>query len=143
MKRGYSSRKRMLRFCAEVLPEDGVPPHEWIKQGRPARKSERKTRQLCGQVAEVLDAVLAGDCGDDLLRDLQVVAVEPAPDASRLLVTVRPHPPADAVSPARVLDHLERASGRLRSEVAAAVTRKRAPRLVYRLELPTAGEVNW
>jgi ribosome-binding factor A len=140
MKRGNSSRKRMLRFCAEVLPEDGVPPREWLKAGRSGKKSKRKAQQLCSQVAEVLDAVLAGDCGDEVLRDLQVVAVAPAPDVSRLLVTVRPHPPADAVSPARVLDHLERASGRLRCEVAAAVTRKRAPRLAYRVELPTVDE---
>ena len=37
---------------------------------------------------------------------------------------------------AHVLEHLQRASGHLRCEVAAAVTRKRAPLLVYRLANP-------
>ncbi len=43
--------------------------------------------QLCHQVAETLEEVLA-ECGDVVLQDLRVLDVEPAPDASRLLVTV-------------------------------------------------------
>jgi ribosome-binding factor A len=70
------------------------------------------------------------------LRSLKVVSVTPAPDASRLLVTVEPVPPAGAADPGLVLARLGRASGWLRSEVAAAVTRKRAPVLTFRLAPP-------
>jgi ribosome-binding factor A len=60
--------------------------------------------------------------------------VEPAPDASRLLVTVAVDAtPDELFDPGFVHDHLARASGHLRSEVAGAITRKRAPVLVYRL----------
>ncbi len=85
-------------------------------------------------MAITLDEVFA-DCGDAVLRNLHVVDVTPFPDASRLMVAVasvdgkteREH------GPDIILEHLQHASGHLRCEVAAAVTRKRAPLLVYRL----------
>jgi ribosome-binding factor A len=103
----------------------------------PAGKSDRKAHQLCRQVAQTLDEVLA-ECGDRVLQCLRVEGVQPFPDASRLLVTVafidnRPGTIADI---ALVLDHLHRASGHLRCEIATAVTRKRAPLLLYRLAEP-------
>jgi ribosome-binding factor A len=92
--------------------------------------------QLCHQVAETLEEVLA-ECGDAVLQALRVLDVEPAPDASRLLVTVAVDDfPEGDLNPDRVHDHLARASGHLRSEVATAITRKRAPVLVYRLAGP-------
>jgi hypothetical protein len=45
----------------------------------------------------------------------------------------------DGPSPETVLEHLQHAGGHLRSEVAAAVTRRRTPLLVYRLQDPTIG----
>jgi ribosome-binding factor A len=94
----------------------------------------RKTGQLCRQVAHTLDEVLA-ECGDTVLQGLRVASVEPFPDASRLMVTVAliDERPTKMAAIGRVLDHLHRASGHLRFEVAAAVTRKRAPLLMYRL----------
>ena len=98
---------------------------------------ERKVCQLCRQVAESLDEVLA-DCGDGVLRGLRVTTVVPCPNASRLLVTVAPVDGrlAPEAGPKVVMDHLERASGHLRYEIAASVTRKRAPLLFYRLAEP-------
>jgi len=84
-------------------------------------------------VAVTLEEVLA-ECGDVVLQALRVLDVEPAPDASRLLVTVAVDGTADdTLDAGNVHDHLVRASGHLRSEVASAITRKRAPVLVYRL----------
>jgi hypothetical protein len=40
-----------------------------------------------------------------------------------------------------VLEHLQRASGHLRCEVASAVTRRRAPLLVYRVADPVLAEI--
>jgi ribosome-binding factor A len=135
-------RSKTLRaLCAEVGPDDGLDPREILKQKQRAdRKSarsraDRKAMQLGRQVAETLDAVLAGDSRDDVLGGLRVVSVTPAPDASNLLVTVAPHLASDALDPAEILDRLARASARLRCEVASAITRKRAPMLTYRLAL--------
>ncbi len=42
--------------------------------------------QLCRQVAVTLDMVLSGECRDELLQSLRVESVQPAPNASRMLV---------------------------------------------------------
>lgn len=131
MKSQKQPPKRLLSLCAEVHPDDGVDPKEFFGRGDSRKKPERKARQLCSQVAETLSYVLAGECDDDLLRSLQVVQVEPAPDSSRLLVIVRLDPPDLKVEPQQVLDRLAAAGGKLRCEVARAITRKRAPKLVF------------
>jgi ribosome-binding factor A len=95
------------------------------------RKPDRKSLQLCSQVADTLNQVLSGECNDDLLRNLHVARVVPAPDASQLLVIVAPAWRDEPMRSAEVLDRLATHSGRLRSEVAAAITRRKAPRLSF------------
>jgi len=96
----------------------------------PSANFNRKDLQLCRQVADTLSLAL-GDCGDDCLRDLHVVRVVPAPDASQLLVIVG-SPPGEVPSPPdEVLAHLQARSVWLRGEVAHAITRKRAPALLF------------
>jgi ribosome-binding factor A len=130
-----SSTKIMRSLCAQVHPDDGLDPRVLAK-GYQERKPDRKTRQLCSQVADTLGDVLAGQGGDDVLRSLYVVSVVPAPDASRLLVTVGALP-GEGPDPVQVIEHLGRASARLRCEVAGAITRRRAPTLVYRFAMAT------
>ena len=145
----------MRRLCAELGEDDGLDPRLGPRRsgrgGRtrhsggpafgPGSPVDRKAAQLCRQVAVTLDEVLA-ECRDDVLRDLHVVDVAPFPDASRLLVTVSavdagaPGAPA----PEAVLEHLQHAGGHLRREVAAAVTRRHVPLLVYRLQDPAMGD---
>jgi ribosome-binding factor A len=62
--------------------------------------------------------------------------VRPFPDSAHLLVTVFPAPSAEALAPAKVLERLHRAGGLLRREVAAAIHRRRAPELLFRVALP-------
>lgn len=103
------------------------------------RKANQKARQLSRQVYRTLSVALAG-CGDEVLQNLTVVSVDPAPDAGHLLVTVSAGAAADGADPADavgalpdVLDRLGRAAGRLRSAVARDVVRKRAPELSFRV----------
>jgi ribosome-binding factor A len=138
---------------AEAGDDDGQVPtmHSWRQQrARRARRVEshgrladRKAWQLCRQVAVTLDEVLA-ECGDGVLRGLRVVSVAPFPDASRLLVTLTSidDRPGGMIEVGSVLEHIEHATGHLRSEIAAAVTRKRAPVLVYQLVEPRAVEID-
>jgi ribosome-binding factor A len=115
----------LLKACAEVGPEDGADPRDFFRK-RPPRVPNRKALQLCSQVAQALDGVLR-TCGDDVLRDLTVVSVVPAPNAGRLLVTL-----SGPVEAGLAQERLQRASGLLRSEIAAAVHRRRAPELTFR-----------
>jgi ribosome-binding factor A len=121
-------------FANEAEREDfwelsGNVPSSHRRQG-----AGRKTLQLCSQVADTLSYVLSGECDDELLRDLQVMSVVPAPDASQLLVTVYPVVATDATfDAALVRQRLLAAVGRLRSEVAASITRKKAPKLLFQV----------
>lgn len=99
------------------------------------RKLERKERQLCRQVQEAVSEALAG-IDDDVLLDVWVCAVEPAPDAGRLAIVVQA--PA-RVSPDEVLERLDKFAGFLRAEVAGAITRKHVPTLTFRV-IPTDAE---
>lgn len=130
------SRRQLRALCGEVHPDDGIDPRELARKWPPRVKTHRKAWQLCGQVAEALELVLSGQA-DDALRNLQVVSVEPAPDTTRLAVTVRVHPPSKDVDPRHVLEHLALASGRLRCAVGESITRRRVPALSFRLALPT------
>jgi ribosome-binding factor A len=68
-----------------------------------------------------------------------VVSVSPAPDATQLLVTVGCDQ-SDAHALLAIQSLLAFVQGRLRTEVAAAITRKRAPRLTFRVVALLDGE---
>src|SRR5947209_4145890 len=125
------SRRRLLASCADPTPDDGQDPREW-KRGDAPTRAGRKALQLCRQAAEALNQAL-GDCRDEVLTGLVVVGVTPAPHAGRLLVTVAAGPSAEPVAAEVVLERLGRAAGRLRTEVATAVNRRRAPELAFRV----------
>jgi ribosome-binding factor A len=92
------------------------------------RQVERKTRQFCRQVQRALNFALADrKIGDDI-EGLFVEEVSPAPDCGRLLVHVLI---PGGVPVADVMAALGRETPRLRSEVAATITRKRAPELCF------------
>ena len=124
-------RKNLLPLCSELGSEDGLDPR---LDPRPSggKVANRKALQLCGQVADTLGSFLPG-CGDDVLREIVVLSVVPAPNSSRLLVTVAPAGPDAAPQPEQVLEHLQHALPRLRAEVASAITRKRVPELTFRV----------
>lgn len=128
-------RRDIRQVCGQIGPEDGVDPRDLARRYQARKPAGRKTSQLCHQVAVTLDELLA-EQSDDLLRDLTVVDVEPAPDESRLLVTVAPGPVARPADPVTVIEHLGLAAGRLRTELAAAITRRRTPSLEFRYALP-------
>jgi ribosome-binding factor A len=100
----------------------------------------RKQDQLCRQVEERLGLVFAGDIDDPLLQELYVAGVEPEPDGVNLVVRLAlPRPDISAVA---VLQRLTALRTFLRAEIAAAIHRKRAPGLLFRVEhgLPGAEE---
>jgi ribosome-binding factor A len=109
---------------------DGRRPHDRASGSSESRQasSERKIRQLCRQVHQRVDLVLAGELDDPILDGLWVVDVQPEPGGAALLVTVAA-PDSAELGPIRA--SLDAARGRLRSEVAAAITRKKTPHLRF------------
>jgi ribosome-binding factor A len=102
------------------------------------KNHDRKTRQFCRQVQRVLNLALTDHRGcDDRFQNLFVEDVTPAPHCGHLLVHVAI--PADRAI-AEALGALQRDAGRLRTEVAAAIARKRAPELSFVPAFPDVGE---
>lgn len=116
---------------AEALVEDSS------EQSSSDRQRERKARQLCRQVQRALNFALATRRVESGLSDLFIEEVSPAPDCGHLLVHV-------AIPPDRTvgdtLGALRQDAPRLRSEVATAITRKRAPELSFVPALPTGAD---
>ena len=101
------------------------------------RQADRKARQFCRQVQRALNLALADRHADDGLNDLFVDHVSPAPDCGHLIVHVV-IPGDRSVNDA--LSALGRDAPRLRSEVAGAITRKRAPELSFVPAFPLGGD---
>ena len=123
------SRREMAASAGQLGPGDGQDPrHDRPDVPRPA--GTRKALQLCREAERTLGAVLAGECDDDVLRELTVLSVVPAPNAGRLLVTVAApgHVPVE-----EVLERLGQVMGQLRSELASAVSRRRTPELAFQV----------
>jgi hypothetical protein len=121
----------MLEHCGAIHDDDGIDPREYFKARAAHRGDDRKARQLCRQVAHTIDQILAGEMDDDGLRDLGVTAVVPAPNSGRLLVTLEPRTAVENVDPGVLERRLVACEGRLRTAVAAAITRRKTPRLVF------------
>jgi len=129
------SRKDLQSACDVPGPGDGLDPRLESRE-QPHKVKNRKALQLCGQVAETLALVLSGECGDDLLRDLLVESVVPYPTSVRLLVTLLPAGSAADVPMNQYLERLEHVRGKLRTEVALAIHRRKAPDLIFRVLEP-------
>lgn len=95
-----------------------------------------KDLQVCRQVHDALAFALA-ELDDPLIDELVLAAVTPAPDASRVQVTLVPtrEDLDEDAALARLRDFVDE----LREEVAAEVTRRRVPELVFRIG--TAGDL--
>lgn len=103
-----------------------------MRNRQPSRSpgaAQRKTLQLCRQVERALMFVLS-DSEDEILRDLMIVAVEPAPNAGRLLVTTAPL--YEMIDPIDATARLQAARGWLRCEIAASIHRRKVPDLLFR-----------
>ena len=91
------------------------------------RSSDRKTLQLCRQVQRALSFAIS-ETGDERLLSVYVESVEPHPDAGHMMVQV-----GNVDEPAAVLEALHENTGRLRTAVAHAITRRKAPELFFRI----------
>src|SRR5688572_11358091 len=83
------TRAQMRAHCSEIHEDDGIDPRDFFKPETWRGRDNRKALQLCRQVAETLDQVLCSEIADELVSSLSVTSVVPAPDSSRLLVTLQ------------------------------------------------------
>jgi ribosome-binding factor A len=84
--------------------------------------------QLCRQVQEALTWALGTATRDEQLSYCSVESVEPLPGGNRLLVKVSVPPDLPL---GEMAERLATATPALRTEVAQAITRRKAPELVF------------
>ena len=100
------------------------------------QRAQRKTKQYCRQVQRALNLALAYWRGGNSQFDLFVDEVTPAPDCGHLLVHIVVQ---DCRYIAEAIGTLRADAPRLRSEVAMAIARKRAPELSFVPVMPEGG----
>jgi ribosome-binding factor A len=124
--RRFSRKPPSANLCSEWAADDGLDPRFDVKPG--GKVSNRKALQLCRQAQRVLSFALKGE----LLRDMVVESVVPAPDSSRLLVALRFHGD-NAISDVDLDAALVAAHAQLRMQVSCAIHRRKTPELIFRV----------
>ena len=120
-------RASMLKSCSTINEDDGVDPREYFKSRR-NQKENRKTQQLCQQVARTLNLCI-NDCDDLLVESMFVIAVIPAPDSSCLMVHVLCD--VDDFDHNDAMVAIQNQTTRLQFEIARSIHRKRVPNLLF------------
>jgi ribosome-binding factor A len=118
-----------------VVPDPGPLTEEDLDDSEFFRRRERrhtphhrhKHQQLAAQVAAIVGEAIAV-LDDPRLSALVVVGAAPAPDAGRMVISVVDR---DGGSVDDVAALLARVRGTLRAEVAAGISRRRAPELSF------------
>lgn len=126
MTRKRSRESRDL--CAHLFDDDRFDDrpsrsHPDLSSSFPSRKDA----QLCKQVLRAVRDALAASCLDPDLDEVELLDAVPAPRISR--IRIRALAPEGRESATRVA--LLRVEGLLRAAVAAAITRKRTPSLLF------------
>lgn len=118
-----------MKFCGDLNEDDLIDPRDYFKSENQPSKRQKKALQVARQVFETLQYCLTD--GDDPQLDLlEVVSVEPAPDSRRFRVTVSVGE-QESVDRKALKELLEKETGRLRSEIARSVHRKKTPQIFF------------
>ena len=86
--------------------------------------------------------MVLGDCDDELMQSLMVDNVQPAPDSSRMVVTIIADMPPEEFDRNQIQLHLKEQTGRLRAEVGRSISRKRVPNLSFSVLLKESSMLN-
>ena len=126
------SQRDLLKFCATVYEDDGIDPREYKKRGQnnKRKKIHRKNKQLCSQVVQAINLAFA-EIDSDIVSTLYAREAIPAPNTSRLLVTI-------VASGNNSIEEVQRElacfSGKLRYEISTVIHRKKVPSLAFVIE---------
>lgn len=135
-------RDQMRALCGEIHDDDGVDPRDFFRDGGASRhKNDYATLRLCAQVRQTLELVLPGALGAAGAA-LRVASVTPAPDASRLLVSIVIDESTPEATKRWIEARLVEIAPWLRSEVAASITRRKSPMLSWALILDDDARTN-
>jgi len=119
--------------CAELRPDDGIDPAVLFGRQRRPRGRHKKDRQLCGQAFKAFCMVMDQLAHMEWATDLFVAQVTPAPDASRLRVSVGVYGDVPLAEALHRVERLTQHTARFRWELGQAISRKRVPEIFFEL----------
>ena len=124
-------REQMLKLCGSISEDDGHDPRK-LRESKAAEKKndEYRHKRLCQQVARTLALVLPESLAEPI-RELKIDCVVRGRNTSVLKVRIADPKWANRSQRTELMDLLKSQERWLRSEVAAAITRKRVPRLCF------------
>lgn len=91
---------------------------------------QRKQLQLAAQIRRSLESTLVGECTDEVLQNISVESVEPAP-GHRMIVMLMVHAPGTERSREEVMGLVEASRPLLVRRVAEDVNRRSLPELTF------------
>jgi ribosome-binding factor A len=94
-------------------------------------RRRHKDLQLCRQVLDALTYALA-ELDDPIIDELVLTSVDPAPSAARMQVTLSLA--REGIDRDEALARLRDITPELREEVAAEISRRRVPELIFRID---------
>lgn len=129
------TRERSFPRTGEVYPDDEADPSRFFGDRDRSARGNWKALQLCKQVERAAAMTLADVCESDALLGAAVAAVEPAPDAGRLMVIVVLASGKGVEDVVEARAALLRSTAAFREEVARSVHRKRVAEIVFAVRL--------
>ena len=132
MKSDKTWLREASQCCAEIGPEDGIEQRYLTKQHK-GSKREHKDLQLCKRAKRTVDLVFAGEHLNPLLHELTVERVELSTNSNQLVITVLVDPNLSIEKKVSIVGALTHAKGYVRSSIAQAIERKRAPAIRFRI----------
>lgn len=128
MERKNATTELIKQLCGEIRDDDGVDPrHAKRREQKP--DYEKRDQRLGAQIRRQLELALPDLLLRSGVRFCEILSVEPAPDASRFSVAVVVNKEDVAVA----IEVLARRKGVIRTEVAGAIHRKKAPDFTFEL----------
>ena len=128
MKRKSASTEQIKQLCGEIREDDGVDPCQTKRRERKPG-CEKGNRRLGAQIRRQLELVLPELLFRAGVSFCEILSVEPAPDTTRFSVVVVVKKEDFDVA----TDVLARRKGAIRTEVAGAIHRKKAPDFAFEL----------
>lgn len=120
------------KICGEIGPEDGVDPR-LVARAMDRKSRNHKSKQLGKEARHCLSMIFAGELGDPVFQDLEVIDVAATDDGQFLIVSLVRLDTSDEMDDAQVVEKCQAVQGYLRAAIASSVNRKRVPVLKFEL----------
>jgi ribosome-binding factor A len=133
MKQRKNTAKHNSELSGSLQPDDGVDPRYDVRETAfSPSKVDRKAAQLCSQIRRALEFIIP-EALQDSDWDALVLDVQPAPNTGHLLVLLQAVEKLDEGGCQQLEVAVVQKSGLIRTAVAGAIQRRKAPTLTFRV----------